>query len=76
MTGSAGGVLRDVLCAEIPLILRKDVYATASIAGASAYVVLDELGVWDSAVIPVSASTIFVLTPQSRIRVHKNPSVK
>src|SRR5262249_21200175 len=33
ITGVAGGVLRDVLCAEIPLILRRDVYATAAVAG-------------------------------------------
>ncbi len=38
ITGVAGGVLRDVLCAEIPLILRRDIYATAAIAGASLYV--------------------------------------
>ena len=28
-TGVAGGILRDVLCAEVPLILRKEIYATA-----------------------------------------------
>ena len=37
ITGVAGGVLRDVLCAEIPLILRRDVYATAAVAGVSVY---------------------------------------
>jgi uncharacterized membrane protein YeiH len=35
MTGVAGGVLRDVLSAEVPFILRRDLYATAAIAGAS-----------------------------------------
>lgn len=45
MTGAAGGVLRDVLCAEIPLILRRDIYATAAIAGASFYLVAESLGV-------------------------------
>ncbi len=40
ITGAAGGVIRDVLCAEMPLILRREIYATAAIAGASAYVVL------------------------------------
>jgi uncharacterized membrane protein YeiH len=45
ITGVAGGVLRDVLCAEIPLILRRDIYATASIAGASLYLVLEASGV-------------------------------
>jgi uncharacterized membrane protein YeiH len=45
ITGVAGGVLRDVLCAEIPMILRKgQIYATAAIAGASAYVLLINLG--------------------------------
>jgi uncharacterized membrane protein YeiH len=45
ITGVAGGVLRDVLCAEIPLILRRDVYATAAVAGASAYWVAQTAGV-------------------------------
>ena len=44
ITGVAGGVLRDVLCAEIPLILRRDVYATAAVAGASVYSVVQLLG--------------------------------
>lgn len=45
MTGVAGGVLRDVLSAEIPLILRRgDIYATASIAGATTYLLLAALG--------------------------------
>lgn len=46
ITGVFGGVLRDVLCAEIPMILRKgNIYATAAIAGASVYVLLPQLGV-------------------------------
>lgn len=44
MTGAAGGVLRDILCAEIPLILRRDIYATAAIAGASLYLFAQILG--------------------------------
>jgi uncharacterized membrane protein YeiH len=38
MTGVAGGVIRDVLSAEIPLILRKgQIYGTAAIFGAAIY---------------------------------------
>jgi uncharacterized membrane protein YeiH len=38
LTGAAGGMLRDVLCAEIPLILRRGrIYATAAIAGVLVY---------------------------------------
>jgi uncharacterized membrane protein YeiH len=41
ITGVAGGALRDVLCAEIPMILRRgQLYATASIVGASVYLLL------------------------------------
>ena len=40
MTGVGGGVLRDILSASVPLIFRKEVYATASIAGGIAYFLL------------------------------------
>lgn len=42
LTGVAGGVFRDVLTAEIPLILRRGrFYATAAIAGALLYLLLE-----------------------------------
>jgi uncharacterized membrane protein YeiH len=45
ITGSAGGLLRDVLSAEVPLLLRQtDLYATAAIAGAAAYLLLQAIG--------------------------------
>ena len=37
ITAVVGGLLRDIVCNEIPLILRKDVYATAAIVGAFLY---------------------------------------
>jgi uncharacterized membrane protein YeiH len=46
ITGSAGGVVRDVLITEIPLVLRRgNLYATAAIAGTATYFVLAALGV-------------------------------
>ncbi len=46
ITGVAGGVLRDVLTAEIPLVMRPGrLYATAAIAGAATYVLLVHGGV-------------------------------
>lgn len=36
-----GGVIRDILCNEIPLIFRKEIYATACLAGAFTYFILD-----------------------------------
>ncbi len=37
ITGSAGGVMRDVLINEIPLIFRKEIYALACILGGVVY---------------------------------------
>lgn len=47
MTGTAGGMLRDVLTNEIPMILRPEMelYATAAIAGIALYLVLEAAGV-------------------------------
>jgi uncharacterized membrane protein YeiH len=44
MTGVAGGVFRDVLSARQPLLLQRDIYATAAIAGVSLYLVLQAIG--------------------------------
>lgn len=38
MTATMGGLIRDLLCGERPLILAKEIYATAAFAGASATV--------------------------------------
>lgn len=43
MTGCFGGVIRDILCNEIPVIFRKEIYATASIAGGICFMVLYQL---------------------------------
>lgn len=40
-----GGVIRDTLLNEIPLIFRKEIYATACLAGAALYVLLDHFKV-------------------------------
>ncbi len=45
MTGTFGGVIRDILCNEIPVIFRKEIYATASLMGGLAFVILYYLGV-------------------------------
>jgi uncharacterized membrane protein YeiH len=42
MTGVAGGILRDLLIGEIPLVFRREIYlyATAAFGGAAAFVLL------------------------------------
>lgn len=46
ITGTFGGVIRDVLCNDIPLVLRPGtIYGTAVIAGATLYVLMQAAGV-------------------------------
>ncbi|EFA91692.1 hypothetical protein HMPREF0650_0008 [Hoylesella buccalis ATCC 35310] len=45
MTGSAGGVIRDVLLNNVPIIFQKEIYAMASIIGGIVYWVLISLDV-------------------------------
>jgi uncharacterized membrane protein YeiH len=52
LTGIGGGVMRDVLVAQIPLVLRAEIYAVAALAGA-AVVVLGQI-----LQIPPAASTV------------------
>lgn len=44
ITGAFGGVLRDILINEEPLIFRKEVYATACLAGGISYWLIHKLG--------------------------------
>ncbi|MDE6131736.1 MAG: TRIC cation channel family protein, partial [Muribaculaceae bacterium] len=43
ITGSFGGVTRDILINEEPLFFRKDIYATACLAGGIAYWLISEI---------------------------------
>ncbi|WP_435625178.1 trimeric intracellular cation channel family protein [Flagellimonas sp.] len=45
MTASFGGVLRDILCNEIPVIFRKEIYATVCILGGTLYFILKWTGI-------------------------------
>jgi uncharacterized membrane protein YeiH len=45
MTGVTGGVIRDVITAKVPLILQREIYATAAIAGVTVYLAMQALGV-------------------------------
>ena len=44
MTGAAGGVLRDVLINEVPLIFRKEIYALACVMGGIVFFLLHYFG--------------------------------
>ncbi|WP_189637914.1 trimeric intracellular cation channel family protein [Thalassotalea sp. HSM 43] len=44
ITGVAGGMIRDIICNQIPLILRQEIYATAAMLGSVLFVGLSTLG--------------------------------
>lgn len=58
MTGTAGGVVRDILANQVPLILRREIYASACIAGGSLLVVLEQSGAGRSTSALVAATTV------------------
>lgn len=41
VTATFGGIIRDILAGDVPLALRRDVYVTASLAGAVAFVAVN-----------------------------------
>lgn len=45
-TAIVGGMIRDIICNEIPLVLQREIYITASIIGSLVYLLLDFLGLY------------------------------
>ena len=61
LTGLGGGMLRDILLAEVPAVLRSDLYAVAALAGAGVVVAGDALQ-WSSSVSALAGAVLcFVL---------------
>ena len=44
ITATAGGILRDIICAEVPLVLRREIYATAAALGAAVFILAQGAG--------------------------------
>jgi uncharacterized membrane protein YeiH len=45
MTGFAGGIARDVLCGEVPRVLKRDIHATAALTGSACFLLLQRAGI-------------------------------
>lgn len=56
-----GGVTRDTLMNETPLIFRREVYATACLSGAVLFIVLANFGISENMNAFISASVIFLI---------------
>lgn len=61
VTGTAGGVIRDIICNDIPLILKREIYATASALGGIVYCLLDYLGTSNLPNILISMCCVLLL---------------
>jgi uncharacterized membrane protein YeiH len=61
LTGIGGGVVRDVLLAQIPTVLRSDLYAVAALAGAVVVVVGDRFAITPAVTAVGGAAICFVL---------------
>jgi uncharacterized membrane protein YeiH len=60
-TGVFGGVLRDILCNEVPLVFAGELYATASWAGAAAFIALLHAEVSGTVASMLAMATIFLV---------------
>ncbi len=61
LTGIGGGIVRDLLVAEVPAVLHSEIYAVAALAGASVVVIGSRLGMASSVATTVGALLCFGL---------------
>tara|TARA_R110002049_G_scaffold71664_3_gene184474 strand:- start:33 stop:644 length:612 start_codon:yes stop_codon:yes gene_type:complete len=61
ITASFGGVIRDVLCNEIPVIFRREIYATACVLGGTTYFLLRELPIKNDFVFVIAGVVVIVI---------------
>jgi len=60
-TAVTGGMIRDVICNEIPLILSREIYATAAFAASLAFVLADKLALGGNLALTIGVVTGFAV---------------
>ncbi len=61
ISASFGGVIRDILCNEIPVIFRKEVYATACILGGITFFVLQYFNLKEDLIYIFTAAIVITI---------------
>ncbi len=59
LTGISGGMLRDILCNDIPLVLRREFYAVIALGGSVLFIVLNHFHIANHLTIMITFATIF-----------------
>lgn len=59
ITGICGGMLRDILCNDIPLVLRKELYAVIALAGALLFITLEYFNIPENINVIITLASIF-----------------
>lgn len=60
MTACFGGVIRDILCTEIPVIFRREIYATICILGGTVFFLLRKLNL-DTDILYLATSLVIIV---------------
>ena len=60
ITAAFGGVIRDMMAAEVPLIFQKELYATLTLLGGVIYIALYQLSVPQAYVILIASGFVFI----------------
>lgn len=61
ITATAGGMVRDILSNEVPLVLRNEVYASACLAGGALFYLLHHTPLAEDLALLITALTVIVI---------------
>jgi uncharacterized membrane protein YeiH len=61
MTATCGGLIRDILSNEIPLILQREIYASACVAGGALFYLLNQVEVPSALNLTISALLVIAI---------------
>ncbi|MBB3900477.1 trimeric intracellular cation channel family protein [Roseococcus suduntuyensis] len=76
VTATFGGIIRDVISNEVPLILRREIYVTAAAAGAAGFVMLTQAGLWREPAFALGVLTCLLIRALALLRGWSLPAYK
>jgi len=76
VTATVGGIIRDTICNEVPLVLKQDIYATAAVAGSTLWLAIIFAGAGQITALWVAALTTFLIRAGAMIKGWQLPGGK